>query len=180
MELVLPSVEYKDSFTKAVEEFQADDDYTHRWLWYRKLSIPELEKDFAAFVETERGKARQENLPEGYVPMTQYWLVDNDEYVGRVSIRHKLNDRLIKIGGQIGFDIRPSKRGKGYGNKILELALAKAKQIGLNRVLVTCDERNEASRKIIEYNGGVFENQIINDEKGFEGFPALRYWIDIS
>ena len=171
MELVLPSVQYKDSFTEAVKEFHADDDYTHRWLWYRKLSIPELESDFDAFVERER-------RGEGYdVPRTEYWLVDGGDFIGRLTIRHRLNDRLMVIGGHIGFDVRPTKRGHGYGNKMLEFALPKAKELGIKRVLLTADVRNVASRKIIEKYNGVLENQISNPEMGHD---ALRYWIDIT
>src|SRR3990167_2837175 len=131
MELVQPSAEYKDSFIEAVREFQADADYTHRNKWYRALSIPELEKDFEAFIEGER-LARLGNLPAKYdVPRDEYWLGDDGEFVGRVTLRHRINERLLVIGGHLGFDIRPSKRGQGYGNKALELAIPKAKELGL-------------------------------------------------
>ena len=176
MELVQPSAEYKDSFIEAVKEFQNDADYTHRNKWYRALLIPELEKDFDAFIEGER-RARLGNLPAKYdVPRDEYWLVDGGEFIGRLTVRHRLNERLMVIGGHIGFDIRPDRRGQGYGNTMLELALPKAKELGLKRVLLTCDTRNIASRKIIEKYGGVLENQIPNPEMGHD---ALRYWIDI-
>lgn len=177
MELVQPSTEYKSSFIEAVKEFQNDTDYTHRNKWYRKLTIPELETDFGSFVERELSHARGENIPEGYVPCTEYWLVDGKEFIGRVSVRHRLNDKLLNIGGHIGYDIRPTKRGQGHGNKILELALQKAKELGIERVLITSDIRNVASRKIIEKNGGILENQVPNPEMGFD---ALRFWIDIK
>lgn len=176
MELVVPSGEYKRSFIEAVKEFQADDDYTHRNRWYRALSIPELGADFDSFIARELGHARGENLPEGYVSCTEYWLVDRGMYIGRASVRHRLTEKLMQIGGHIGYDIRPSERGKGYGSKILALALEKAKGLGLTRVLITSDIRNVASRRIIEKNGGVLENQIPNPEMGHD---ALRYWIDI-
>jgi predicted acetyltransferase len=177
MELVLPSAHYKDSFIEAVREFRNDDDYTHRNKWYRSLSIPELEADFDAFVELELSHARGENIPEGYVPYTNYWLVEGGEYIGQATLRHQLNEHLLKIGGHIGYDIRPSKRRLGYGNTILELALVKAKERGIDRALVTSDVRNTASQKIIEKNGGVFEGQSFNPEMGHD---VLRYWIDIA
>src|SRR3989344_5901650 len=180
MELIEPSTEYKDSFIEAVKEFQADNDYTNRNRRYRNLSIPKLENDFGSFVAEVGSHAEGKNLQEGYEPETEYWFVDNGEFIGRTSIRHRLNDKLTYIGGHIGYDIRPTKRGKGYGNKIFELALRKGKELGLTRVLITSDARNIASRKIIEKNGGVFENKVVNHEKGFEGFDALRYWIDIK
>lgn len=177
MQLVLPSAEYKNSFIEAVKEFQAESDYTHRNQWYKKQSIPDLETNFDALVERELGHARGENLAPGYVPHTDYWLVDGGEFIGRVSVRHRLTEHLMRIGGHIGYDIRPSKRKMGYGTKILELALLKAKELGINRVLITHDIRNIASKKIIERNGGVFENQIPNPEMGHD---ALRYWIDVK
>lgn len=176
MKLVLPSAEYKDSFIEAVKEFQQDDDYTHRTLAYKELSIPELEADFESFVERKISSAQGENLPDGFVPSTEYWFVDGTEYIGRVTVRHRLNEKLLNIGGHIGYDIRPTKRGRGYGNEMLRLALQKAKEFGISRVLITTDMRNVASRKIIEKNGGILENQIPNPEMGHD---ALRYWIDI-
>jgi predicted acetyltransferase len=179
MELVSPSTKYKKSFIEAVKEFQADDDFTNRTKWYKERSIPELEADFDSFAEREVSHSRGENLPAGYVPCSEYWLVDDGTFIGRSSLRHQLNAHLMYIGGNIGYDIRPSERGKGYGNKILALTLEKAKELGLHRVLLTVDGRNTASRKVIEMNGGVFENRVPNHEKGFEGHDALRYWIDI-
>jgi len=177
MKLVPPSADLKGSFIEAVKEFQKDVDYTHRNQWYRKLVVPELETNFGSFVERELSHSRGENIPEGYVPYTDYWLVENNQYIGRASIRHKLNDHLMQIGGHIGYDIRPSMRGKGYGNKILELALEKVKDFGIRNVLITSDIRNITSRKIIEKCGGVLENQIPNPEMGFD---ALRYWINLQ
>ena len=74
--------------------------------------------------------------------------------------------------------IRPtSERNKGYGKKMLSLALPKAKALGLNRVLITCDETNLGSRKIIEENGGVYEDSV---SQGDGLPPKRRYWIDLS
>ena len=108
-------------------------------------------------------------------PATTYWLVDNGEYIGGVSIRHELNEHLKNIGGHIGYDIRPSKRQQGYGTNVLALALPKAKELGISRVLVTCNVTNTASRKIIEKNGGVLENQVPDPETGID---KLRFWIE--
>ena len=177
MELVLPSAEYKDSFIGAVKEFKESTEASSRHKKYRKLSIPELETGFDAFVERELSHARGENLTKGYVPHTDYWLIDNGEFIGRVSIRHRLTKQLEKFDGHIGYDIRPSKRRQGYGSKILELALPKAKELGIKKVLITCRISNVASRKIIEKNGGVLENQVYDPEASVD---KLRYWIDIK
>ena len=115
-------------------------------------------------------------LPPGWVAETVLWLVDNDIFIGRASIRHSLNEHLLKIGGHIGYFIRPSMRRRGYGKSILNLALIEAKKMGLQKVLVTCDETNTGSRKIIEANGGVLENIV---ENGLDMPPKRRYWITI-
>ncbi len=110
------------------------------------------------------------------MPFSTFWLVDDGRFIGQANIRHRLNDHLMQIGGHIGYDIRPSMRGKGYGNAILGLSLGKAKELGIERALLTCDERNVASKKIIEKNGGVFESRGPNPEMGHD---VLRFWIDI-
>jgi predicted acetyltransferase len=175
MELIEPSVRYKDSFIAAVKEFQADSDCANRTKRYQQMSTTELEGDFDAYVAQEVGYSRGENLPEGYVPYFNFWLVDGGEFIGRVSVRNALTDYLAKFGGHIGYDIRPSKRGHGYGNEILRLALESAKAMGIVRVLITVDERNATSRKIVEKNGGILGDQIQNPETGSD---FMRYWID--
>lgn len=157
MKLVVPSVQFKDSFIEAVKEAKADTEFPLQHGWYHELSVPELEADFDAFVEKEKSQAEGKNLPEGYVSQTVYWLVDKGEFIGSVRIRHTLNEQLKKIGGHVGYNIRPSKRRQGYGSKILELAVPKARELGIDRLLLTCDAINVASRKIIEKNGGVLD-----------------------
>ncbi len=175
MELVLPTTTYKDSYIEAVREFQADKTYPLMERSYHETRIAELDADFENYVEKERSKARGENLPDGWVPATTYWLVDKGEYIGKVNIRHRLTENLEKIGGHIGYDIRPSKRGRGYGSEILRLAFPKARELGITRALLTCDATNTASRKIIEKNGGILENRVPNPETGVD---KLRFWIE--
>jgi predicted acetyltransferase len=139
-------------------------------------STETLETDFGAYVQTLADKAKGKGLPEGYVPATDFWLVDSGRYVGCVSIRHILNDHLLHEGGHIGYDIRPSERGKGYGTEILRLVLPEAKKLGIEKVLITCDTTNTASKKIIEKNGGIFENEVLA-KNGVS--HKLRYWISV-
>ncbi len=174
MKLVLPSIEFKQSFIEAIREFK-EEAGTATTSRYRELSIPDLEVSFESFVEKECSHAEGKNQPDGYVPQSEFWLVDGEEFIGHIGIRHALNEHLKMIGGHIGYSIRPSTRGKGYGNKILELALPKAKELGIGHVLLTCDSTNIYSRKIIEKNGGVFENQVSNPKPGVD---KLRFWIN--
>ena len=134
-------------------------------------------KKFAGFVSKLRNNARGIDIEDGCVPSSTYWLVDEDnEVVGRVNIRHELTPKLERFGGHIGYAIAPSQRRKGYGTMILKLALVKAKELCLKRILITCDIDNIASRKIIENNGGVFQDELI-----VEGRDKLsrRYWIEL-
>ena len=119
-------------------------------------------------------------LPDGErqktVPFSIHWLVEGDVFIGEVSFRHVLNARLLQSGGNIGFGIRPAYAGKGYGKKMLALALDEARQRGLGRVLLTAHEWNKASQGVIAANGGVLEN-VVEDING--GGPLRRYWITL-
>ncbi|HAQ62294.1 TPA: GNAT family N-acetyltransferase [Candidatus Delongbacteria bacterium] len=107
-------------------------------------------------------------LEEKYVPQTIYWLIVNDKPVGIGKLRHYLNDNLKIVGGHIGYSIRPSERKNGYGNLILQEILKEAQKMNINEVLLTCDEINIPSRKVIEKNNGVLESM----ENG-----ECKYWI---
>ncbi len=168
-EIIEPSIELQESFLSALAEYTSEKKPLDE-------GVADPGNDFAGFVQHLKDDSRGINMKPGRVPQTTYWIVDRDGYAGRVSIRHELNENLLRIGGHIGYGIRPSKRGLGYGNKALELVLPKARALGLKRVLLTCDSTNVASKKIIEANGGIFENEVI----GEEGKPSkLRYWIEL-
>jgi len=120
-------------------------------------------------------------LPEDRVPCSFFWIVADapagpagggaEEVVGHLALRHELNDWLLQFGGHIGYSVRPSRRREGHAGRALALALDEARGLGLARVLVTCDEDNEASRRTIERNGGVLED--VRSGK-------RRYWIDLG
>ena len=168
-ELVLPDVRYKDSYLAALRELHAEGRPTDS-------VVLKPEDDFEAFIEKLKSQSRGENLPKGFIAHTEYWLVDNGEYIGGLDIRHTLTEHLRNIGGHIGYTIRPSKRKQGYGKLILKLGLEKAKEMRIEKVLLTCDVDNIGSRKIIEGNGGVFENTVPN-----AGHPdKARFWFDLK
>ncbi len=167
--LIQPSEKFKESFIENVKEFQAEDRHLEE-------NLEELIKDFGNRVQDLLDETDPSKLKPGRVPMTVLWLVDNGEYIGRISIRHELNENLLHWGGHIGYEIRPARQKQGYGKLILKLGLERAKKLGLQKVLVSCDEDNMASKKIIESNGGVFENTVDVD-----GRPKkiLRFWISL-
>lgn len=169
MELVQPSVRFKDSYCEAARELEAEGRKAH-------FDIGRPDEEFATFVKRLHERSLGKHLKPGYVPETMFWLVDGDTFLGQVRIRHVLNEHLLRIGGHIGYYIRPSMRHRGYGTEILRLALPKAQELGINRALLTCDETNIGSRKIIEKNGGVLENKVSNPDGGSD---KLRFWIEI-
>ncbi len=172
-EITEPSVSLKDSYLSTLEEYSREGKNLDEGV--REIK-EEFGGDFAKYIQHLKDESQGKNMKPGRVSQTTYWIVDKDGYAGRISIRHKLNDNLIKLGGHIGYGIRPSKRRLGYGKKALELALPKARALGIKKVLLTCNSTNIGSKKIIETNGGILENEVI----GEEGKPnILRYWIEV-
>ena len=132
--------------------------------------------DAAAWLQNCRALQREETCPEGWVPATQYVCVRERDgrIVGMIDLRHRFNAFLAEYGGNIGYSVRPDERRKGYAGWMLAQVLHKAAAMGMQRVLVTCDADNEASRRTIEGNGGIFERETLLKE---ENLLLRRYWI---
>lgn len=153
--LVPPDVRYRESYLEAAEEFGTA---------HRDGDGPpgiradlDTEAGFDAFVAARR-RAAETPLEEGHVTCTFLWIVDDEGYAGSLAIRHELTDFLRHQGGHIGYSVRPSRRRRGYATEALRQALPIARHLGIARVLVTCDEGNTGSRRVIEANGGVLED----------------------
>ncbi|MGY4644156.1 GNAT family N-acetyltransferase [Cellulomonas sp. URHB0016] len=116
------------------------------------------------------------DLPPGRVPATFAVAVVDGDIVGRVSVRHELNDFLARVGGHIGYAVRPAFRRRGYATEILRQSLALARTVGVENALVTCDDDNVASARTIERCGGVLENVV----QGDDGPPKRRYWVSTA
>lgn len=128
----------------------------------------------AQYLERLHQYVRGENLPDGHVPSTFLMAFVGERIVGRISIRHELNDFLLREGGHIGYAVVPEFRLRGYATEILRQGLEIARQrLGIARVLVTCDDDNIGSRKVIERNGGMLENVLQTPEMAT---PKRRYW----
>src|SRR5581483_11425562 len=111
MELVSPSSKYKESFLEALEEYQRET-ISSRDSRYdlKNLELAVLANNFSFYIKKLSDASQGKGLPDGFVAHTVYWLIDKGEFVGRVDIRHVLNEHLLREGGHIGYDIRPSKR----------------------------------------------------------------------
>lgn len=138
------------------------------------LDVPDLsalthEDAFAGLVEALLADEREDApRPRGYVPATALWIVEGDAFVGSLQIQHRLTPFLLEESGHIGSSVRPSARRRGHASAALRDALSSAARLGIQRVLVVCDETNVASRTVIERAGGAHEDSRAG---------TRRYWI---
>jgi predicted acetyltransferase len=181
--LVDPHVRYHRSYLAALQEAVAAGEGSHGFLpsWPAEGRFPGV--DFTAeavrvpgtFAELVRFLLRQreadEPRPRAYVAATELWMDEGGEYVGRISVRHELNELLHEWGGHIGYAVRPSARRRGHATAALLDVLELCAERGIDPVLVTCDIDNEASRRVIEKAGGQYEDT----RQG-----KLRYWVSVS
>lgn len=174
--LVLVSPAYATSYVEALREGFRRGDRAAK----KPGEIAKIEADFEAFLADLTRNTGDVLLPDGTVipriPQDICWLVDGLTFIGEASLRYRLNDVLLQVGGHVGYGIRPDFQRRGYGRLILKLALDRLRKRGIDRALVTCYDRNTASAKVIEANGGVLEN-LIDDPRG--GGKSRRYWIDL-
>lgn len=173
-ELISPTVRLHPSWIEARDE------------WGRGVHLdgaglrPDHDVDsaegFADWVESLRRQG-DESIPteEGLVHATYWWIVEGDEMLGSITLRHRLNDFLLQVGGHIGSSVRPSARRRGLASWALGEVLGQARKQGLDRVLLTCAVDNTASARTIERNGGVLE-----DVRDTEIGRFRRYWIDLT
>ena len=173
VKLIQPSREYLSGYLEACREFKElglllysfnDPDEYDIW-------GPEL---FSRYENYSKGI----NLKDGYVPSTTYWMVDTDQgqFIGEGNIRHILTPSLLRYGGHIGYAIRASLWNKGYGTAQLGLLLNKGAELNISKALITCDDENTASQKVIEKNGGIYQDTIDNNING-KDIRTRRYWV---
>ena len=125
--------------------------------------------EWVKFVENTKYK---ETVTPGFVTAHTFFALDNDKIVGVINGRHELNDYLLNFGGHIGYSVRKSERRKGYGKKMLIYTSEFLFSLGLEKILITCDKKNIASKCTIESCGGILENEVIEESR-----TTLRYWI---
>jgi predicted acetyltransferase len=172
-ELIEPAVRVRASFLAAVDELVADGRATEnsildRWitLYGDRWATDDGFADFVAYLDADA--TRDAPRPENHVPQSTWWLVDGETYLGRISCRHVLNEWLAEYGGHIGYEVRPSARRQGHATTMLRAVLPQVHALGIDPALLTCDDTNIASRKVIEAADGEFE-----DQRG----PKLRFWL---
>jgi len=160
LEFKLPHAELSDSYRSLVAEFQdAGEPLIPFPLAYSNY-------DFEAFLNRISADSRGQNLPDGFVPCSTYWLINDGSIVGVANLRHALTDALRRDGGNIGYGIRPSARRRGFGAAILRRTLDRASEMCLQEAWLTCRKANVASVRTILSCGGVFVSEEFLPERG--------------
>jgi len=153
--LARPGKEYEKSFKKYVLSYK-DAGNSFYFDKYKKAL-----ENFNEYIKDLQDISKGINVPEDWVPTSTFWLIDNNEVVGVTRVRHQ----EVETAGHIGYDISPGNRNKGYGTKILKLALDEALKLGIKEAIVTCSTENSASKKIIEKNNGKLLGTIFDEEE---------------
>ncbi len=93
-------------------------------------------------------------------PTITYIMYVNDYPVGLVGLRTEIDDNWKLWSGNVYYKIRTSERNKGYGTKILSLALDKFRELQFKEIYTNASAGNVGSAKVIENNGGEFLEDI--------------------
>lgn len=155
------------SFLKGFTEWPLNETHNYTFDW-------QPETKFSDHLERLRKNKLGLDLVEGRVPSNIFYGFYNGDIVGRVSIRHSLNAFLLERGGHIGYSVARKFRQRGFATKMFEFSLAYCKSLKLDQVLVTCDDQNEASIRIIEKFNAKLENKVNVNEN-----LVRRYWVEL-
>lgn len=165
--LILPNESYLRSYMDAYDEYEQNHVSTYYFTDAKTCDIFEKFDNYR----------NERNLKPDRVGEDKYWLVDDEKayFIGEIAVRHRLNEALLQRGGHIGYGIRYSEWNKGYGTRMLALALERAKVLGIPRVLITCNDDNLASARVMEKNGFTLEDKVLVTRDG-ETLLTRRYW----
>jgi predicted acetyltransferase len=167
LRLVSPAPELEGAYHRFVR------DWSDRGEEIIPVSARLLGQTYPAWLSAIR--AQETAAPEGLVPAHTLFLLEGDDIAGAINIRHALNEYLRTYGGHIGYGVAPSRRGRGYAGRMVRLAAPLCRQLGLERVLITCHAENLASARTIQNLGGRLEGE--STDAGGQVFQ--RYWVEL-
>ena len=170
--LTRPTSEYASQIKEYRQEFLDSGDSMDGCGPLRRYDDPE------EYIKVCKEYEDAQKVPSNLVPATQFFFVrkSDNRLVGMIQVRHCFNDYLEKYAGHIGYSVRPSERRRGYAKKMLKMTLPFCREIGLDRVLVSCIDGNIGSEKTILANGGVYESTVHEPN---EDRDLKRFWIKL-
>ena len=165
--LILPNESYLRSYMDAYDEYEQNHVSTYYFTDAKTCDIFEKFDNYR----------NERDLKPDRVGEDKYWLVDDEKkrFIGEIAVRHRLNDALLRRGGHIGYGVRFSEWNRGYGTEMLAQALEKAKEMRISPVLITCNDDNLASARVLEKNGFVLEDRVVVKRDG-KDLITRRYW----
>ena len=170
--LIRPTNDYASQIAEYRQEFLNIGDSMDGTGPLRELEKPE------EYIKVCEEYENVDKVPLHLVPATQFLFLrrNDNKLLGMIQVRNYFNDYLEKYAGHIGYSIRPSERRKGYAKEMLKMALPFCKEIGIDKVLITCKEENIGSEKTILSNGGVYERTV---HEPTENKNLKRFWITL-
>ena len=151
MKFIQPTIEYKKTFENFINVFESVSSIDGSWFWWEFVNA-------ATTIQLLQDYAVWKNLPDWYVPASTYWLIKDETMIGTLNLRHELSKFLLQQWWHIGYAIYPDYRKKWYWKEILRLGLIEAQKIWIKKVLLTCNEDNTWSEKVIRANGWKYED----------------------
>jgi predicted acetyltransferase len=152
--LILPHSQYKDSFLNMAKSLEAEG---HWW----GPSIQKIEQDFESYLQKLEDMKHGLNLESNQASGTEFWILHEGQVAGRLKVNDELKDWMKIRGGHIGYGIAASFRNLGLATTALSEALQFAKDKGMKEILMTCDDDNLGSIRVIEKNGGIFKDKVL-------------------
>ena len=171
LQLIKRCPEYVSGYKEHCREL-----YDNNVVYFRPTNPDSIDEDW--FARTQEWYDKKENgLVEGQSRSFHYWAVDDGKFIGEFQLRTEFTEKVLTDIGSIGYAVRVSEWGKGYGTEILRRGLELAKEHGMEKVLFTINEKNAASIHVCEKLGGKLQD-VIEAYNEAEGQHRLRrYWI---